>query len=180
MIGEGFEFVLICQDDVQFCLCACAALEAGISRLKGARLGFLSLYTPRANVLGTDVRKMDEGWHRFTPSRNTWGALAWCFPTRVLERVTSMPDFDRAASGDGGLDRLVCGIFGTMRLVCFQHIPSLAKHIGQTSTMKHTDNPGKDAVGFEPVFVAASLGAKTAGEDGISTMIEGKLSTSDG
>ena len=151
MLSKGYEFVLICQDDVQFCLHAYTTLETGILRFKGERLGLISLYTPRANVLGRDFRKMDEGWHRFTPSRNTWGALAWCFPKRVLETLTAMPDFEQAASREELLDRLVCGILSTMRIVCFQHIPSLAKHIGQTSTLKHKDNPGKDAVRFNPL-----------------------------
>ena len=77
----------------------------------------------------------------------------------VLEKVTPMLDLERTSAEREGLDRLVCGILGTMGLVCFQHIPSLAKHMGQSSTLNHKDNPGKEAVGFSPLFIATWLKA---------------------
>jgi hypothetical protein len=151
MLGEGYDYILMCQDDVQFCWSARESLESGIVRANSVRLGFLSLYTPRANLLRTDFQGVGEGWHRLMPSQNTWGALAWCFPKRALKAVTSSTEFERAASGRVALDRLVCGILGTLRFVCFQHLPSLARHTGQVSTLKHRENPGKEAVGFHPM-----------------------------
>jgi hypothetical protein len=91
---------------------------------------------------------------------NTWGAQAWCFPRRALEALVAAPEFEHMSCENALLDRLICGVLGKSRLACFQHIPSLAKHIGHVSTLKHVDNPGKEAVGFNLAFRVASLKSK--------------------
>lgn len=146
MEALGSAYILMMEDDVYMAPCAASSLICGIDECKSDRLGYFSLFTPRMNVVR--LRGPRSGWVPFRPSSATWGALAWCFPASSLRLLLRSRKLWSAFDQRDGLDRVVGHVLGSRRMVCFQHIPSLSKHIGYESTVNHAQRFGMQAVGW--------------------------------
>jgi hypothetical protein len=130
----------LCQDDVVFCRGLRAYLE---ERLWPApKVGVVSLYRPSHftsdKVKGFHVA--DRGWA-------TWGALAYIFPNPSAHRFLCDPrvvNHRRGGPADGmrNIDSLVGWWCRDVKLPYYVHTPSLAQHIGATSTIWKTGTSG--------------------------------------
>ena len=124
---------LMCQDDVLFSEGLRAYLEESL--WPESEVGVVSVYCPSHYAVGREpgFHAEDRGWH-------SWGALAYVLPAdsarallcdvRVVEHRLNGP-----ASGLRNIDSVVgrwCREAGRSYIV---HVPSLAQHIGETSTI---------------------------------------------
>lgn len=134
------EAYLLCQDDVVFSRGLRAYLE---ERLWPApAVGVVSVYCP--SHFASDKRKgfhvVDRGWA-------TWGALAYIFPNPSAHRFLCDPrvvNHRRGGPADGmrNIDSLVGWWCRDVKWPYYVHTPSLAQHIGATSTIWKTGNSG--------------------------------------
>jgi len=138
------EWLLITEDDVEFCHSAADALAAAVSA--SSSLHMLSLYTPAHHA----ADRSRVGWQSFHPSDDTRGALAWCFDRMTLEPLhAALEKWDRPE----GLDRAIGRELAAMHVDTRQHVPSLARHTGgESSSMGHRHGPKSEAVGYRPDY----------------------------
>lgn len=147
------EWLLICEDDVELGESAAAALAHATRTLP--KIGCLSLYSPLHN-LGPSARTA--GWHPTTRAANTWGALAWCFPRAVVQRIVD--ELGGAWIGRelrDATDQRVGLAVAQQGLHFYSHFPSLGKHIGETSSLGHRQREGFRAVGYVPDYAGYRL-----------------------
>jgi hypothetical protein len=135
------EAYLLCQDDVLLS----PGLRADLERRlwPAADVGVVSLYCPshHAHAGPPGFRREDRGW-------DSWGALAYVFPNRSARRLLADAEvLDHRDLGPGHGLRNVDGVVGAFcrrqGLGYYVHHPSLAEHVGQTSTLW----PGESASG---------------------------------
>lgn len=136
------EAYMICQDDVVFA----ARLRDFLERKlwPAPRVGVVSVYAPSHYTEGKapGFRDEDRGW-------NSWGALAYIFPNPSARAVLCDPvamnhRHHGPADGLRNIDSVVGLWCHRSRLPYYIHIPSLAQHIGETSTIY----PGADNSGY--------------------------------
>lgn len=131
----------LCQDDVLFSLGLRNYLEQRL--WPSSNVGVVSIYCPshyeRVNQYGFHVE--NRGW-------DSWGALAYIFPNPAARSLLGHPSVlnHRLSGSDDGarhVDSVVgrwCRELGNEYYV---HSPSLAQHIGDTSTIWNASNSGK-------------------------------------
>lgn len=131
-------WLAILEDDALVCPCAGAAIQqAAVSNLPA--LGCLSLYTPKRS--GLAIKYAEGGW--LVMEEQPWGSVALCFPRESLMRLLETVDRGPTA----GTDQLIYQTFNKLQLSWYTHKPSLADHIGFTSTIGHA--AGDDARGLD-------------------------------
>lgn len=135
-------YFLLCEDDVEFCDGAAAALWGGLGQLPD--IGYLSLYTPQHNIEVAGVTPA-AGWQPLEIGGKAWGALAWCFPRAVLDHVVR----NEPTPPRDGTDQIVTFRVSQTRKVTYSHFPSLARHTGSVSSLGHPSKPGFRAVGYQ-------------------------------
>lgn len=120
-------YILLCHDDVQFAKCAAASLHWALNNLSVPHQdwGYASLFTPEHNVID---RAVTRGWQPIPVGAAAWGALALCFCREslqiVLDRTTN------AACDEQGFDLWIAETMQAASRICFQHVPSLSRHLG--------------------------------------------------
>jgi hypothetical protein len=98
-------------------------------------VGVVSLYTPSHYSAGKTF-----GYHEQPCGWNAWGALAYVFPNPAARALLADPliiEHRRRGPADGlrNIDSVV-GLWRQRRnLPYIVHVPSLAQHIGDTSTL---------------------------------------------
>ena len=124
---------LMFQDDVLLAEGLRAYLEAHL--WPAPDVGVVSIYCPSHYGRGKPwgFHREDRGWH-------TWGALAYAFPNpsaRALISDRQVVDHrhNGPRGGDKNIDSVVGAWCARVRLPYFVHVPSLAEHIGETSTI---------------------------------------------
>jgi hypothetical protein len=124
---------LMVQDDVQLAQGLRGYLEAEL--WPGRRLGVVSLYTASHHDRGdlAGFYAADHGW-------GVWGAQALVFPNagaRALLRDPAVVNHRHRGPGDGrcNVDSVVGRWCRQAGLAYYMHTPSLAQHIGDTSTL---------------------------------------------
>lgn len=142
--ASAASWLMICEDDVELSEAAGGALAAAIRTAD--RPGMLSLYSPRHN-LGPSPRT--PGWHRMNRAGQTWGALAWVFPREVLAAVVEALGDSEAPDG---VDQLVAHAVAKTGRTSWTHYPSLGRHIGFTSSMRHGQKEGFEALAYHPDY----------------------------
>lgn len=136
-------FILMCEDDLWLTRDAGHALSHAIDSLPHDTWGYASLYTPAHNV-GPAVPVL--GWQAWDHPDANWGALAYCFPRHVLERIVAQA---KAASSQH-TDQAVSGLLRRWGLRCYFHVPSLCAHAGgMNSATGHRWHPDHRAVAFD-------------------------------
>ncbi|HUY88401.1 MAG TPA: hypothetical protein VMV10_06685 [Pirellulales bacterium] len=123
---------LMCQDDVLLA----ASLRAYLERTlwPGERVGIVSAYRPsHYEQRGPGYQIEDRGWE-------TWGALAYVFPNPSARALLADPlvinhRHHGPASGMQNIDSVVGSWCLRSKMPYFVHVPSLAQHIGHTSTI---------------------------------------------
>jgi hypothetical protein len=134
-LAEAF---LICQDDVLFARGAKSYLEQKL--WPAEEIGVVSLYCPshehRADLSG--FRSINPGW-------GAWGALAYLFSNPGIREFLSDSKVVNhrhcgPAAGQRNIDSVVGDWCRRRDLSYFVHVPSLAQHIGRTSTIWRTNN----------------------------------------
>lgn len=136
-------FILMCEDDLWLTRDAGLALSHAIDALPHDTWGYASLYTPAHNV-GPAVPVL--GWQAWDHPDANWGALAYCFPRHVLERIVAQAN----AASPQHTDQAVSGLLRRWGLRCYFHVPSLCAHAGgMNSATGHRWHPDHRAVGFE-------------------------------
>jgi hypothetical protein len=144
---------LICQDDAVFCRGLPAYLEQAF--WPAERLGVVSLYCP------SHVGKGQlPGFHPFDGGWDTWGAQAFVFPPASARAFLTDPiSYEHRCVGPNNGLRNIDSIVGQWcreaQRPFFIHVPSLAQHIGETSTLyggvsllgkrSASDFPGEEA-----------------------------------
>ncbi|MGE0606569.1 MAG: glycosyltransferase [Pirellulales bacterium] len=136
-------YLLICEDDVEFCDGAAAGVWHGLKTL--GDVGYVSLYTPVRNVELAGVQA-NPGWHALNLGDSSWGALTYAFPREVLAKIVAYV----AEPPADGTDQHVSAQVARLNRNAWFHIPSLAQHVGRTSSLGHPDKPGFAAIGYEP------------------------------
>lgn len=132
----------MCQDDVVFCRGLRNYLEETL--WPAPRVGVVSLYCPshvgESGHLGFQLD--DRGW-------DTWGALAYVFSNasaRALLRSSLVVNHRNRGPSDGlrNVDSVVGQWCRDSDMPYFIHSPSLAQHVGETSTLfPNVRNEGK-------------------------------------
>ena len=124
---------LMLQDDVLLA----ANLRGYLERTLWPRreVGLVSLYTPSHYSAGKS-----NGYHEQPCGWNAWGALAYVFPNPAARALLSDPlvvNHRRHGPADGSrnIDSVVGLWRQRRRLPYIVHVPSLAQHIGETSTL---------------------------------------------
>lgn len=137
---------LICEDDVRYCQGAATALNQAINQFPV--FGFISLYTPKYNSqwMGDSL-----GWIKLDRARDIWGTQAMCFTRRSALQVLGCKRLRTDDQFRGSTDYIV------MECVqgagpCFYHRPSLADHIGKTSSIQHNWYDEHTGFEFDPAF----------------------------
>ncbi len=131
----------LCQDDVFFSKGLRNYLEQHL--WPAAEVGVVSIYCP-SHYLKEDIN----GFHIENRGWNSWGALAYIFPNRSARQLLSDPlvlnhrGFG-TAEGLRNIDSVVGLWCQRSELPYYVHSPSLAQHIGDTSTIwTHGSNQG--------------------------------------
>lgn len=124
---------LICQDDALFATGSRDLLEQTL--WPAANVGAVSIYTPSHVSAGKTP-----GFHPEHRGWASWGALAYIFPNASLRELLAHPlfiDHRRHGPGEGlrNVDSVVGAWCELAGLPYFVHVPSLAQHIGETSTI---------------------------------------------
>ena len=124
---------LICQDDVLLAEGLRAYMEGVL--WPGPVVGVVSVYCP--SHVG---RGKSHGFHAHDGGWNTAGALAYLFPNPSVRAFLSDPmvvnhRHHGPASGMRNIDSLVGAWCRQSRRPYFVHVPSLAQHIGSTTTV---------------------------------------------
>lgn len=128
------DLILMCEDDVEFVPDARTYLNYGLKNISLEDLGYMSLYTPvhNAKLISDPVR----GWNEANLYHESWGALAYLIPKDALYRIQEM---------EGSCaDRDFTVWLNKKGLKTYHHIPSLSKHIGDTSTLGHEAKAGSE------------------------------------
>ena len=136
-------FLLICEDDVEFCRAACEVALQGLQTLSS--IGYVSLYTPINNIEEARVDEKKQGWYALNLGKECWGSLAYAFERDVLQSIVSRADHTM----EKGTDGRVSAIVESLNLNCWYHLPSLAKHIGMESTIGNPIRAGSAAVAYQ-------------------------------
>jgi glycosyltransferase involved in cell wall biosynthesis len=136
-------FVLLCEDDLWLTRDAALALSHAIDTLSHDSWGYASLYTPAHNV-GPAVPIL--GWQAWDHPDANWGALAYCFPRHMLQRIVDQANPIPAQHTDQAVSELL-RLWGKR---CYFHVPSLCAHAGgMNSATGHRWHPDHRAVAFE-------------------------------
>ncbi|MBI3467733.1 MAG: class I SAM-dependent methyltransferase [Planctomycetes bacterium] len=147
LANAGAEYLLVCEDDVAFCLGARAALHSGLGLLADA--GFLSLYTPRRDQ---NLVRHEQGWVRSNRGRDAWGTQAMCFSRSSAELVLAYPPLTAENQHCGATDAIVAQCFYEAELPCFYHNPSLCDHLGRISAIGNDWQDDHIGLDFDPNF----------------------------
>lgn len=135
-------YLMLCEDDVEFCASAAAGLWHGLTILE--RVGYVSLYTPVRSVDLADI-PIRPGWSQLNLGRLSWGALAYAFPRQVLAEIVRSEKEPEAESTDSHISEHIRRI----KRICWHHLPSLARHTGDlNSSVGHPGRPGYSAIGY--------------------------------
>lgn len=124
---------LLCQDDVQFARGLRTFLEAEL--WPAEHVGVVSLYAG-----GDRFSRLADGFHRDESGWDALGALAYVFPNVALRTLLSHPLIlshrrRGPTNGEINIDSLVGEWCRTCGLPAFVHVPGLAQHLGDTSTL---------------------------------------------
>lgn len=136
------EAYFLCQDDVLFAANLRDYLEHSL--WPAPRLGVVSAYAPShyTRGKGAGFHVEDRGWR-------TWGALAYLFPNPSARALLCDPlvvnhRHHGPADGLRNIDSVVGQWCQRRGLPYYIHMPSLAQHIGETSTLfPHATNEGR-------------------------------------
>lgn len=136
-------YLLLCEDDVEFSAAAAAGLYHGLTTLES--VGYVSLYTPVRSVDLASI-PLRPGWAKLNLGRLAWGALAYAFPRNVLAEIVRCEEKpDREST-----DSYVAEHIRRLNLICWHHLPSLARHTGDlNSSVGHPGRPGYSAIGYD-------------------------------
>ena len=126
---------LLCQDDVLYIEGLRAYLESTL--WPSPEAGVVSIYCP-----SHEHRPGPPEYRRINSAWNTWGALAYVFSCLGIRRFLSDATvlehrFSGPADGKRNIDSVVGQFCHDSGLSYFVHTPSLAQHIGRTSTIWH-------------------------------------------
>ena len=139
-------WILLCEDDVEFSLCAAAALWHGLTTLE--KVGYISLYTSVRSVELAEA-PLHPGWAPINLGRLNWGALAYGFPREVLTEIVRRETDPEQESTDSH----VAEHLRQLGLNCWHHLPSLARHTGdQNSSVGHPGRTGYATIGYDPSY----------------------------
>jgi hypothetical protein len=124
---------LMCQDDALFATGSRELLEQTL--WPAANVGVVSIYTPSHVSAGKS-----RGFHAERRGWASWGALAYIFPNASLRALLANPlfiDHRRHGPAEGlrNIDSVVGAWCELAGLPYFVYVPSLAQHIGETSTI---------------------------------------------
>lgn len=123
---------MMVQDDTIFCRNVRAYLEDCLWPAR--RVGVISVYCP------APYSRSEPGWHAVPNADGVMGALTFVFPNAAARQMLSHPMIAnyRLRAPMRGLcmvDVLVGQWAAALHLPVFYHSPSLAQHIGDTSTL---------------------------------------------
>lgn len=123
----------MCQDDVLFSQGLRSYLEDSL--WPGPDTGVVSIYCP--SHYGLD---QPPGFHAENRGWHSWGALAYIFPPGAARAILSDKRvLEHRLQGPGGGARNIDSVVGRwcrdVGKEYFVHVPSLAQHIGETSTI---------------------------------------------
>lgn len=161
----------ILQDDVELCKSVRRYLEASL--WPESRLGFVSLYSP-------SIYQGPGPYVRPSGGSGYIGALALVFPPQAVRSLLSSPTIwthglRPGKAGASGIDTALGYWAGKEDLAGLFHVPSLAQHTGDTSTIwAGAQNGGQrradDFVGskFDATQLLGSLATEKAPEKRIS------------
>ena len=124
---------LMLQDDVLLTANVRGYLERTLWPRR--EVGLVSLYTPSHYSAGKTY-----GYHEQPCAWDSWGALAYVFPNPAARALLADPLLvDHRRHGPAGGLRNIDSVVGLWRqrrrLPYIVHVPSLAQHIGETSTL---------------------------------------------
>jgi len=128
--------LLLIQDDTVFC----RGVREYLERSPLPKDGLISLYTAR----GRDAKS--DGFHAVAPRLSGMGALAWVFTPAILHALLADKQFlahRLSKKGHKHIDTAVAHHCIRRRVPQYHHTPSLAQHIGDTSTVGHGSNTGR-------------------------------------
>lgn len=129
------EAYFLCQDDVLLARGLRSYLEQTL--WPGSNVGVVSAYCPSHYAVG-----LAKGFHIEDRGWDSWGALAYIFPNPSARAVLTDPAvLNHRHHGPAGGLRNIDSVLGSFcrrsRLQYWVHVPSLAQHIGCTSTIWH-------------------------------------------
>lgn len=136
------EAYLICQDDVLYAEGLREYLERHL--WPSENTGVVSVYCPSHYA-----RDKPDGFHIENRGWSAWGALAYVIPNRVMRRLLAEPTFlahrqGGKAAGLKNVDSVVGAACQRLGLDYYVHSPSLAQHIGESSTLwSHASAAGR-------------------------------------
>lgn len=139
LIGTESPWLMILQDDVIWQPDAAEILRAKMMDRQDLKTGFLSPYTSRVVV----EESFTDGWNASHAGWGFWGALAFCMPRIGAKELLKHPRFAWHA-GTRQVDAVVAASMLELERPIFIHLPSLADHIGTTSTIGRGDGCDED------------------------------------
>lgn len=143
-------YVLIVEDDVEYCAGAHTNLQAGIAENPQAAL--FNLYLPRR--YSSQYPQLPHGWFTHNLGRQTFGLLACCYRRDALISFLSRPELAiEAQARPPKYDWRVYMHFLVQRQLCLGHYPSLVNHIGTNSILGHKDGPHRKGWAFAKDYV---------------------------
>lgn len=139
------DYIMLCEDDVSFLPHAGYLFSQALDL---PQAGCWAFYSPVRNYMS--AHHSEVGWFALK-ERSPWGALALCFPRKVLKEVyklaveqgpkTGKPDEELGCKG---------GYLAQLGLQWYTHAPNLADHLGYQSTLGHEHWADSVGIGCKP------------------------------
>lgn len=129
------EFVCVLSDDVIYSKGALNILIQGVEK-EQKRYAAYSLFTPGQNIV---KRFIPNGWIEINPGWDGWGG-SFVIPTQTARDIINTRFYrNHLATYEKNeqIDACMYSAFRELGLKSFVHNPSLAYHIGMTSTLGH-------------------------------------------
>ena len=142
-------FLVVVQDDADYCAGARTALEQQLASLDGTGFAYCSLYVAAANR-GIGVLRRGKGWVRVPKPASIWGAVSMCFSREFLVKLLEWSKL-RGTRPDGrGVDyRIQDFVRRRYQHPAYYHVPSLTTHLAHRGrTWRRRPPPRKSSAGL--------------------------------
>ena len=146
--GES-PYVVILSDDIVYCKNAYAIVLKALEEHADKPLGYYGLFTSGHDA---DYVGVTEGWNETKAGWDCWGGL-FIMKKDVAKRMIQQPFYQnhlKNYKANQQIDACVSETLKRMGLPMYIHSPSLAQHIGQSSTLGHYHNESTSGYKFNP------------------------------
>lgn len=142
-------YVLVLSDDIIYCKNAYAIVLKALEEKQGQPFGYYALYTSNHDAIYVGVK---DGWNETKAGWECWGGL-FVMEKTTAKRMIAHPFYQnhlKHYKANQQIDACVSETLKRMGLPMYIHVPSLAQHIGESSTLGHFHGENTSGYKFNP------------------------------